>query len=184
MINANSNTTLVSNSSSNPSLSSLGHLSETSTSSTSCAIHQIDLVDTVYRFDPSKNEWSTCKSMLRKRAFHHSVSLSDSTRNTTDNRNIISKEKYIFLFYGLCYSDDSNPSSTQQNSDNPSNNTPQEQFSIANGSLNSRIVQCNAIEFYNIETDTWSILTQDNALLTHHLYQPYRIPVTTPDRLG
>lgn len=75
---------------------------------------RLDLNDMVYRFDPIKNEWSTCRSMLRKRAFHSSYVLSAST--STSNSTTINKSShknsrpttnnnmfYIFVFYGICY---------------------------------------------------------------------------------
>jgi hypothetical protein len=119
-------------------------------------LNQIDLVDTVYRYDPSKNEWSTCKSMIKKRAFHLSISLSDSTANKRH------KENYIFLLYGICYAEEGGRHSSHQDT-----------FSIPNAS-NPHLIQCNSIEIYNIETDSWCILNFDSSLLAHHLFLPYR----------
>jgi hypothetical protein len=128
-------------------------------------LSSLELVDTVYKFDPIKNEWSSCKEMLRKRAFHTSVCLSTTTptqlqqpqshNKVSSNQAQIINEKndYIFLFYGICYENDSSESNTSSSA--------------------SRLVQCISIDFYNIETDSWSILNLNNSLLNHHIYQSF-----------
>jgi hypothetical protein len=61
-----------------------------------------ELVDHVLKFDPLKNEWSKCKSMPRKRAFHaslHFSSINISTKN---------EEDFIIVFYGICFDSDLN----------------------------------------------------------------------------
>ena len=127
-------------------------------------LSNLELVDTVYKFDPIKNEWSSCKEMLRRRAFHTSVCLSTLTQlqqpqsysKITPNQaqTINEKNNYIFLFYGICYENDSSDSN-------------------ASSLSSSRLVQCLSIDFYNIETDSWSILNLNNSLLNHHIYQSF-----------
>lgn len=103
----------------------------------------LNLVDSVYKFDPTKNEWSTCRPMLQKRAFHLSLTLNTSKSKSKISKN--SKENFIFNLYGLSYSN--------------------------NDSFN--LVQCLTIEFYNIELDQWSVLNLNNSLLSHHIFSVY-----------
>ena len=138
---------------------------EPSSTNGSLGLQQIELVDTVYRFDPFKNEWSTCKPMLKKRAFHISIHLSGSgsTANSGNAKPAqstkVAKENFIFLFYGMCYADaESSESSTGS-------------FSINTGC--SHLIQCFTVEFYNVEADQWSILSIDNSLMSHHIFQPF-----------
>ncbi|RNA28161.1 Kelch 2 [Brachionus plicatilis] len=49
-----------------------------------------ELKNSVYRFDPVKNEWSSLSSMRTKRAFHHTIHLSKSK-----------EQNYILVMYGL-----------------------------------------------------------------------------------
>lgn len=132
-------------------------------------LQQIELVDTVYRFDPFKNEWSTCKPMLKKRAFHISIHLSGSG-STTNSASVkpaqstkIAKENFIFLFYGMCYADTESSSSESSSTGS---------FSINTG-CSTHLIQCFTVEFYNVEADQWSILSIDNSLLSHHIFQPF-----------
>jgi hypothetical protein len=126
-------------------------------------LSNLELVDTVYKFDPIKNEWSSCKEMLRKRAFHTSVCLktiSQIHQQQSYNKVLSNKAQtnecnnYIFLFYGICYENDLSETN-------------------ASSSTSPRLVQCLSIDFYNIETDSWSILNLNNSLLNHHIYQSF-----------
>ena len=67
----------------------------------------------------------------------------------------------MFVLYGLCYAEEERSLSRQDT------------FSIPNAT-NPHLIQCNSIEIYNIETDSWCILNFDNSLLAHHLFIPYR----------
>ena len=106
-------------------------------------VNDFQLVDTVLRFDPIKNEWIQCRPMLRKRAFHLSISLISTTSSN-----------FIFLFYGICYN--------ESNETTPLINT---------GS--SLLNQCHAIDYYNIDKNQWFTLntTNNNSLLNHHIFQ-------------
>ena len=106
----------------------------------------IELVDRVWRLDPIKNEWTKCKPMLRKRAFHISISLEAETINAAASK----KSSYIFLFYGLCAGD-----ATANTSD----------------SVGFPFRQCLIIDVYNLETDQWSKLKNNDSLLEHHIFQ-------------
>ena len=61
----------------------------------------LELVDDVYKFDPTKNEWSMCQFMPTKRAFHSALHL------TSHN----GEDELIFIFYGLYL----NPESRESN---------------------------------------------------------------------
>jgi hypothetical protein len=125
---------------------------------------QFKLVDHMWRFDPIKNEWNNCKPMLRQRAFHLSISLRGTSTCTTQH---VSKEKiknndkknYIFVFYGVCYA----------------NETIESQLTFNTGS--SLVTQCLSIDYYSIETDQWSNLNiaNNNSLLSHHIFQSINI---------
>lgn len=70
--------------------------------------------------------------------------------------NKFKNSNYIFVLYGLSYSNQ------QQN-----------------------IGQCLSIDFYNIESDQWSVLTLNNSLLSHHifnLYNQYNRALSTQDQ--
>jgi hypothetical protein len=136
----------------------------------------LDLVDTVYKFNPIRNQWSMCKPMLRKRAFHLSLPLTNSATilneqvsnlksNSYSTADTSSHQNYIFLFYGVCNPDETN-----------------EAFSISI-SQTQRLAQCTSIEYYTVETDQWSFLNISNSLLEHHVFlsinQYYRLTQTS-----
>lgn len=58
-------------------------------------LSNIELKNSVYRFDPVKNEWTNLSPMLTGRAFHHTIHLSKSR-----------DENYIIVMYGLKYQHD------------------------------------------------------------------------------
>ena len=116
---------------------------------------KVELVDQVWMFDPIKNEWLKCKDMLRKRAFHISISLNTNKNHKINTMNTSSNtptNNFIFLFYGLCY----------DNNIKNSLNYSTSRFSLK---------QCVSIEFYNLETDQWSRLKNTDSLLDHHIFQ-------------
>lgn len=136
----------------------------------------LDLLDTVYKFNPIRNEWSMCSPMLKKRAFHLSLPLTSSVTilnehvsNTKSTADTSGHQNYIFLFYGVCNPDETN-----------------EAFSISI-SPTQRLAQCTSIEYYTIETDQWSFLNIGNSLLEHHVFlsinQYYRL-TQTPSTTG
>lgn len=107
----------------------------------------LKLIDKVWRFDPINNEWSNCKEMPRKRAFHISISLESSSHKKLGKNSSIKEpvNDLIFLLYGLSSNDSTNNS-----------------FSLS---------QCMSIDFYNLATDQWSSIKNTDSLLNHHIYQ-------------
>ena len=103
----------------------------------------------MWRFDPIKNEWISCQKLLRKRAFHISVSVQSKMSSNATNKSskLVHPLDIIFLFYGLCYSEGSTGDALP-------------------------LKQCLSIEFYNLETDQWSLLkSTSNTLLDHQIFQ-------------
>ncbi len=102
----------------------------------------LNLVDTVYKFDPIKNEWFTCERMPTKRAFHTSLHLTSSN----------GEHDLIFLFYGLHYKSSSSSSTDHSGT--------------------ARLTQCFHVDYYNINTNTWSTMSL-TPTLNHHIFYLY-----------
>lgn len=122
-------------------------------------------MDQVWRYDPIKNEWTKCAPMLRKRAFHISISLetTDATNVsvatqapqqacTTTTKSSCKNNRYIFLLYGLCLASEGSGQPVELNAMFP-------------------LKQCLAIDFYSLEADQWSKLKNNDSLLDHHVFQ-------------
>lgn len=62
------------------------------------ALSELELVDTVFKFDPIKNEWSQCRAMPTKRAYHTTLRLTS----------LNGEDELIFLIYGIHKNPDSN----------------------------------------------------------------------------
>jgi len=124
-------------------------------------LNRFDLVDNVWRFDPIKNEWSTCRPMLNKRAFHLSISLTGTSSPSSSSSLVTKANNFIFLFYGICYANNTNDTVRP--------------IMINNGT--AMLTQCLSIDFYNIDTDQWTILntSNNNSLLNHHIFQTINI---------
>jgi hypothetical protein len=131
------------------------------------SIKNIELVDTVYRYNPIKNEWIVCKPMLRKRAFHLSINLKAASPSSLSYSSLNSSN-YIFLFYGLCYSTHNSMDVVQESNQQHASLSPS--LSI-NMSTKQSLVQCMSIDVYNLETDSWSVLNLNNSLLNIHVFQ-------------
>jgi hypothetical protein len=127
----------------------------------------LKLVDIVWKYDPDRNEWTKCQKMLHKRAFHLSLSLKSSSTLTTFKKchtspSSNSSKNFIFLFYGLCYCENSPKQQQQQqqrhstkqqtNFDNNDSSAINTTFQVGNGPF-PKLLQCTHIEFYDLDTD-------------------------------
>lgn len=115
----------------------------------------VELVDGVWRFDPVKGDWATCQPMLRKRAFHLSISLISTGVSVTS---AAASRDYLFLFYGVCY-------------EGKMTTAPATSDAAATATFNNKLITCFSVEYYNIEADNWSILNLNKSLLSQHLFQ-------------
>ena len=109
-----------------------------------------ELIDLVWKYDASKNKWYKCMPMLNKRAYHLTLNLQSSTNELNND--------YIFVFYGITKK---RPTSLSANDNN----------FIATNAIEDLYEQCKIIEYYNINTDSWSELTLANTLSNYHLFQ-------------
>ena len=117
----------------------------------------MELTDNFHCYNPFKNTWFKCQPMLRPRAFHTSLTLASND----------TKMNFIFLFYGICYNlEDTNNNSSSLNSYSSS---------LLLNTQYSNLAPCQFIDYYNINTNSWSNIKLNNSLISHHIFQPLNI---------
>ena len=111
------------------------------------------LSNQVWKYEAIKNKWKKCAPMFNERAYHLTLNLQSSVNELNND--------FIFVFYGI----------TNKRRTIDDNGNIDDQMINNEDYFENLYEKCKIIEYYNIDTDSWFVLTLPNTLSNYHLFE-------------